>query len=342
VHRLEAAHLDPPRGPIVTVVPDRQTLANAYVYLLGRALIVRQERIDLREPGFTYNAIRYNPLGSANFVNPNLDVAYLEAWIAVDDRRCVVLEIPEIEDRYYTAQLIDEWGEVIANINERTFPTRPFGSFALVEPGSMPRLPADAGRIELHSSKAKLLARIELKSDPAGAVRLQKKFRLTALGMPEISRPPAIPVFDNDRLLGVEIFDECDIVLASALDVSPDAAEMQQMARAVAAYATSSADARKEIDAEIREYVIPLFKDYAFSRSAPYRNNWVGGARTGHYDTDYWLRTTANYAGIWANTRDEVVYLCTSAPDCCRTRLSTATGRSSLSACRTTMSCRTR
>jgi hypothetical protein len=292
----------------VTTIPDRQTLADAYVYLLGRALVIRQERIDLREPGFTYNTIRYNPLGSANFVNPNLDVAYLEAWVAVDDRRCVVLEVPEIEDRYYTVQLVDEWGEVIANINERTFPSKPFGSFALVEPGSTPRLPDGAGRIELHSSKAKLLARVELKGDPMGAVRLQKKFRLTPLGMPEIARPPAVPVFDNEKLLGVEIFDECDIVFASALDVSPNAAEMQQVVRAVAAYAISSADARREIDADIREYVIPTFKDYVATKSQPYRGHWIGGGPTGHYGADFRLRTTANYAGIWANTTDEVVY----------------------------------
>ena len=305
---MHGEHPNSQRPAAITWIPDRQTLADAYVYLLGRALVIRQERMDLREPGFAYNTIRYNPLGSANFVNPNFDVAYLEAWVAVDDRRCVVLDIPEIEDRYYTAQLIDEWGEVIVNINERTFPSKPFGSFALVEPGSMPRLPAGAGRIELHSSKAKLLARIELKGDPGGAVRLQKKFRLASLGMPEISRPPAVPMFDNDKLLGVEIFDECDIVLASALDVSPSAATKQQAARAVAAYATSSADARREIDTEIREYVVPLFKDYVLNRSAPVHNQWIGGARTGNYDTDTWLRTTANYAGIWANTRDEVIY----------------------------------
>jgi hypothetical protein len=220
----------------------------------------------------------------------------------------VVLDIPEIEDRYYTAQLVDEWGEVIANINERTFPSKPFGNFALVEPGSTPRLPEGAGRIELHSSKAKLLARIELKADPAGAVRLQRKFRLTALGMPEISRPPAVPVFDDARLLGVEIFDECDIVLASALDVSPNAAEMQQTVRAVADYAMSSADARKEIDAEIREYVIPLFRDCVATKSQPHRNHWIGGGQTGNYGADYRLRTTANYAGVWANTVDEVVH----------------------------------
>jgi hypothetical protein len=66
--------------------PDKQTVADAYVYLLGRALAIRQEQTDLKEPGIAYNAIKYNPVGSANFVNPNLDVAYLEAWIAVDDQ----------------------------------------------------------------------------------------------------------------------------------------------------------------------------------------------------------------------------------------------------------------
>jgi len=71
---------------------------------------------------------QYNPLGSADFVNPNFDVAYLEAWFAVDDKTPVILEVPEVKGRYYTAQILDEWGEVIANINERTFPSKPFGS----------------------------------------------------------------------------------------------------------------------------------------------------------------------------------------------------------------------
>jgi hypothetical protein len=308
LHRIYAAHPELLRQPSDATIPDRQTVTDAYIYLLGRALIIRQERTDLREPGFTYNAIRANPLGAANTVNPNLDVACLEAWVAVDDRRCVVLEIPEIEHRYYTVQLVDEWGEVIANINERTFPSKPFGSFALVEPGATPRLPDGAGRIELHSSKAKLLARIELKDDPAGALRLQKRFRLTALGMPEIARPPAVPIFDNDKLLGVEIFDEIDIMFASALDVSPNASELQQMVRAVGAYANSTVVARQEIHAEIRQHVIPAFRNYVTANSQPYRGHWFGGGQTGHYGADFRQRTTANYASIWANTTDEVIY----------------------------------
>jgi len=40
--------------------------------------------MDVKAEGAAYNTIKDNPLGSADFVNPNLDVAYLEAWIAVD------------------------------------------------------------------------------------------------------------------------------------------------------------------------------------------------------------------------------------------------------------------
>ena len=126
-----------------------QTLYDAYVYLLGRALVIRQEQTDMREEGVDYNVIKYNPLGSADLVNPNLDVAYLEAWIAVDDTTAVVLEVPKIEGRYYTAQVCNEWGEVITNINERNYFLRPHGKFAFVSPRSQAKIPPDAVRIEL-------------------------------------------------------------------------------------------------------------------------------------------------------------------------------------------------
>jgi hypothetical protein len=288
---------------------DATTIADAFVYLLGRALVVRQERIDRREPGFAYNQIKYNPLGSADFVNPNFDVAYLEGWIAVDDEHPVILEVPQVKGRYYTAQILDEWGEVVANINERTFPSKPFGKFALCKPGSAPNLRADTTRIDLHSRKAKLLGRVELKGDPQGAVALQKKFTLTAQGTPDIAPPPALPMFSNDKLIGVELFEFADDLIASALDVSPHAACMQQKVRAVAMHAASSPKARQEVDSQLRESVIPEFKEFVFTKAAPEHEGWVGGApAVGNYGCDYWLRAGVNYAGIWANTTDEVIY----------------------------------
>ena len=205
-----------------TPVTD-QDIDDAYVYLLGRALVIRQEMIDRSGPDFSYNRIKYNPLGSADFVNPNFDVAYLEAWFATDDKGAALLEIPEVKGRYYTAQILDEWGEVIVNINERTFPTKPHGTFALVKPGSTVAIPPGAGRIELHSGKAKMLARVEIKGDPEGALALQRAFKVTTLGTPVAAPPPPLPMFGNKDLAGVEIFDDVDAKLASALDVAPEA-----------------------------------------------------------------------------------------------------------------------
>jgi hypothetical protein len=288
--------------------PDDQTIGDAYIYLLGRVLVIRQEHIDRRTDGFSYNAIRYNPLGSADFVNPNFDVAYLEAWIAVDDNSATLLEVPEVKGRYYTAQILDEWGEVIVNINERTFPSKPFGTFALVKPGSAVKVPDGASRIELHSSKAKLLARVELKGDRDGAVKLQQAFKASPTGTPVIAAPPTMELFDNKSLIGVEIFDDIDARLSSALDVCPIAAETQQKVRAVAAYVASGAEARAAVDKLLRGKVIPEFEVFAFTKSAPYRNHWIGAGTTGNYGKDWRLRTVVNYAGIWANTTDEAIY----------------------------------
>ena len=66
--------------------PDAQTIADAYIDPLGRALVIRQEHIDLDGTGADYNVIDTKPLGTPDGVNPNFDVALLEAWLAVDDR----------------------------------------------------------------------------------------------------------------------------------------------------------------------------------------------------------------------------------------------------------------
>ena len=287
---------------------DEQTITEAYIYLLARALVIRQEHTDLEEPGVAYNTIKYNPLGSADFVNPNFDVAYLEAWFAVDGKTPAVLEVPEIRGRYYTAQIMDEWGEVIANINERSFRSKPFGKFFLVKPDSKVTPPADSGRIELHSSKAKMLARVELKGDPEGAVRLQKAFKVHVIGKPAIEPPVALLMFDNTGLIGVEIFERADAILASALDVALNAARMQQQVRAVVSHVASGKEGRAAVDNLLRDKVIPEFKVFATTKAVDYRNHWLGGGSSGNYGANYRLRTMVRLMGIWANTGEEAVY----------------------------------
>src|SRR4051794_17198024 len=148
-----------------------EELGDAWMYLFGRALVIRQEQADLAEAGVDYNVLKHNPpvlsgtgAGAApTFVNPNLDVVYSEAWIAVDADTPAILTIPEIPSgTYYTAQIVDEWAEITDNVNDRTFPETPYGDFALCLAGSDPEIPDGAVRLDLPSPKAKLLARIQI------------------------------------------------------------------------------------------------------------------------------------------------------------------------------------
>src|SRR3954468_23608770 len=107
-----------------------QDISDAYIYLLGRLLVTRQQQLDFQD-GFKWNEIVHRKPGAVDWPNPNLDVAYSEAWVAVDEASCTIVSVPKVEGRYYTVQILNGWGETLANINDRVFPGRPSGEFAL-------------------------------------------------------------------------------------------------------------------------------------------------------------------------------------------------------------------
>jgi len=115
----------------------------------------------------------------------------------------------------------------------------------------------------------------------------------------------AITMFNNADLIGVDIFDDVDAKLSSALDVAPNAAEMQQKVRAIAAYVASSKEAHAAIDAQLRG-IISQFKEDAFTKTSP--NHWLCASTGGNCGAQYRRRTAVNFAGIWANGPSEVVY----------------------------------
>jgi len=272
-------------------------------------LVIRQEHLDLDQVGADYNVITYDPLGNADLVNPNFDVASLEGWLAVDDSTPAVLEVPEIINRYYTVQVVDEWGDVIANINPRTFPSHPYGTFVLVKPDTRVRVPPDAARIVLRSNKAKILARIEVRQDRDGVIRLQRRLTVSSHNNPSIIPAPPLPTFGSRELLGVEIFEGADHVLATALDTLPGAAALQQKVRVVTRYAGSGRDARQELEGLLRERVIPDFIEYVSKQSVVNRGHWRSSLPTGGHTaaTDYRIRTATNLGAIWTNVPDELV-----------------------------------
>ncbi len=289
---------------------NEQEVIDSWVYAIARYLVIRQEHIDLSEEGIDYNVIKFNELGKADFVNPNLDVAYLEAWLGVDDQTPVILEIPRIEGRYYTVQIMDEWGDILYNINVRNFPMHPYGRYSLCLKGSAPLIPADALRLDLPSQKAKMVARIERGGDDEGAVRLQREFKITTPREPNIAPAVVIPMFSNADLITVEAFDQpmLNAVLSSAPDAMSVAPVMQEKARAIADFIAKDAANQAIIKKIIAQNAVPSVIQYLHS-SGDNRGGWISTTgRPKGFGDDFRFRAAVNYAGIWWNNNQEAVY----------------------------------
>ena len=288
---------------------SEQDVIESWVYTFARYMVILQEHNDMLEEGIDYNIIKYNELGKAEFPNPNLDVAYIEAWFAVDENTPVILEIPQIDGRYYTAQICDEWAEILYNINERNFPDNPYGKYALCLKGSNPEIPEDALRIDIPSKKAKLLARIERKGDDEGAIALQKAFKVYSLGNPTIEPAVEIPMFTNKKPLTVQVFDKPMIenVLRSAPDANTESDKYQTNVMAIADYIAKSDENRTQIDAIIKHKALPAM--LAFIKNfGDKRGGWSSTREYLKFGNDIWFRCIANFGGIWWNSSSEVVY----------------------------------
>jgi hypothetical protein len=280
-------------------------IVEAYHYMLGRWLVLRQETRDLKS-GMKWNEVTHRAPGGVDWANPNLDVAYSEAWIALDEGSCTLATLPKIAERYYTVEVLNGWGEVTANINERNFPKHPSGSFALCLKGARVALPADVQRIDLPNRKSRVLMRIELGADPAQAVALQKQITMKPTGNPKVEDTVVKFDFANDRLPGVEAFDQTERILEAEPDINRGMRRPQRRARAVALAAKDPKE-RAKIDAVIREQAIPAFEELAL-HSGPVKNGWIHPRAFGNYANDYAMRSVVNLVGIWANNAKEAVY----------------------------------
>ena len=296
---ITTAHAQPARG-----IADRD-IVEAYEYMLGRWLVLRQENLDFKE-GFKWNQIIHREPGGVDWANPNLDVVYSEAWVAVDDKSCTLIELPEIKGRYYTVQALNGWGEVTANVNERTHPKHPFGKFAFCVKDTKATLPKGTLRINVPSKKSRILMRIELGANPAEAIALQKKTTMKATGSPQIDSPVVNLDFPNSKLPGVEGFDKTEEILASEADLNPGMIDVRDKARAIAKAAADPAQ-RARIDEVIRKLAIPSFLG-EIPKMGKQVNGWIRPRIIGNYRSDYVMRSITNYAGIWANNGKEVVY----------------------------------
>jgi hypothetical protein len=117
-------------------------------------------------------------------------------------------------------------------------------------------------------------------------------------------------MFSNKELITVDAFSQpmLDQVLNSAPDNMKLAPGMQKQARDIAAFIAKAEDNRAAIDAIIRQKAVPGLVQFVRSYGDK-RGGWIAttGKETG-FGEDFWFRAAANFAGIWWNNNQEVVY----------------------------------
>ncbi|WP_029081647.1 DUF1214 domain-containing protein [Bradyrhizobium sp. th.b2] len=287
--------------------PSDQEISDSWIYLFTRILVLRQQQLDFQE-GFKWNELRHRKPGAVDWPNPNLDVAYSEAWVAVDETSCTIVTVPKIVDRYYTVQFLNGWDETLANINERLFPNKPDGEFAVCLRGANVTLPADVRRVDLPVKYARVLLRVELGDNWDDAVRLQHAFAFRATGSPKLPDIPKTPIFDLDKLPGVELFDYADIALDSEPDLNPGLEKQAADARAIGKAIKDQAE-RERVAKVVREQTYPEYAKFGntIGHGVIY-NGWARPAVVGNYNIDFIARTLVTFGGIWANVMPEVLY----------------------------------
>ncbi len=289
-----------------TVVSDKD-ITDAYAYLLGRELVLKQQRLDFEKEGFRWNIVKHRTPGGVDWANPNLDVAYSEAWVAVDENTCVLLEIPKITGRYYTWHMLNGWGETVLNINERTYPQQPFGKYALCLKGGNPQIPEGALRVDLPCKTSRVLARVELGKNPKEAVALQQQIKLKAQGTPKIDEFIKVPVFEGMNFPGADMFENASAKLVSEADINVGMDSLQIKVKAVEALVKSGAEGKVRVEKVIKETAIPAVMEKVHHIGTP-GNGWLHPLIVGNYGGDYLMRTATNIAGIWANNQKEATY----------------------------------
>jgi hypothetical protein len=295
-----------------------EQITQAWVYVLGRYLVIRQEHVDLAEPGVDYNVLKHNPpvvagtgAGSApTFVNPNLDVVYSEAWIAVDEDTPALLEVPQVPaGTYYTAQIVDEWAEIVQNVNERTLPEQPYGTYALCLSGSDPQIPAGAYRIDLPSKKAKLLTRVQIVDDVDDAVALQHGFAVVSTGTPLVEPAVDVPAFTNAAPAASALFARSRLGRAlTPPDRSGHGSEMAPLLDALSNYVEAGPANAAALDDFVRTTAFPRFL-HLVTHLSEARNGWTSTGNRDSFGSDISFRAAANFAGIWWNSASEAIYL---------------------------------
>ena len=258
------------------------------------------------------------------WVSPNVNVLYASAHLDLSAQP-MVLFTPELQDRYFSWEIMDAYTNAFAYIGSRATGGAE-GSFALVGPGFEGDLPAGYTRIDCPTNAIWLVARIEVTPEDSEdldvAIGIAQQSVLLPLDEfltrpadyvnPIIEKPPVdTAALDTD---GLAFFTVLNDWLTQNPPPAADDAELAQLARiGVGPGFTTDFEAlppeqRLALEAGIRAGSL-ILTEQTFVTGTVF-NGWRYnlGADFGDYGTNYLLRALTARGGLGANVNAEAVY----------------------------------
>jgi len=289
----------------------------AYTYGLPLVEMARTRHRMTEDPGnpfkFAPNAIlnvfRLSSPESRTVVAPNVDTLYSVAWLDLSAAP-VVLEVPDMGDRYYSFQFMDFYTNTFDYVGRRKTGTKE-GRFAIVGPGYGGEMPLNATVILAPTPSVWLLGRtlVDGPGDLPNAFALMQKYRLHEQKKP-ISKPQ-LPRRDPAEPLSVFA------VINAALAENPPPADDAEILGRIAAIGVGAGrpfDAKALAPAiadALRRAVGDVDRTLADPQSRPAAkvNGWTTSpADLGNYGRNYALRASIAKTGLGANTIEESYY----------------------------------
>ncbi len=305
---------------------DIATLA----YIWGYPLVTAQLTKDYFTNPNVPQGIGYGPanqfhsardLINASFkevVRPNSDTLYHQAWLDLKNGP-LILEVPDIADRYFVLPFLDAYGNQFKYIGTRTTGENG-GTYVVMGPnwkGTLPANLSDANTIQSPTNLVWIIGRILVKGpdDVQNVHDIQDRITFTPI-IQNATSPPGngttFPTADNIKKLGLPYFD----ILSKTLTDNPAPANQSSLVKKfetigvgpgmipskevtdqniIDALKTGISEAEKMIDAKLANLGTNV-------------NGWTFNLDTGVYGEDYLLRATMTKAGFGAQSPEEALY----------------------------------
>lgn len=322
------ALLPPGRG----LISEKLTLKRgADAYLIGYPLVTMERtRAALTAEGtgrvnaFTHAQYLPDATNGVGVVAPSRDTVYSSAWLDLSDGP-LLIEQPDMGDRYWLMPVLDQWTNVVADPGTRTVGNDPH-TFLVAGPGWQGQAPAGVVTYRSPTDIAWAILRIQTTDGLAGVPRLQEGFRIAPLADPGAYTEPTVVTAPRgsvdvraevDGLSGEAFFSE----LAGALEgtaLSPDdpaaRAALERIGVTPGAFDAGSLSAAQQrgladVPGRVQEGMTQAVES---GQGGTTSNGWrIPPMSLGAYGTEYPVRAVVAREGLGANLPADAVYAST-------------------------------